>query len=266
MRLDKTLLTIVTITLNDKDNLIDTVNSIIYQITDEVEYIVKDGESTDGSEEYLNNYSDLIRVIRKKDTGIYDAMNQGLYAANGEYIMYINSGDCLKNESLGEILQKLKEKPDCIMGGVENVIQIENNRYIKRIQPDRNINHLKNGMICCHQSFVARKDIIEKMGGFDTSFRVAGDWDLISRIYKKERKTVFCDDPFVTYDVYGLSSTSHIRERHVVRKKNQYYKFIDFYYFMDCIHDALSKLVSVLLGEQMKHKIAVKLKGYILES
>ena len=108
---------IITVCLNAGQDLIDTVENTLNQSYDNFEIIVKDGFSKDGSIEKLP-YNDKIKLIQKKDTGIYDAMNQGIEAATGDYLIFMNCGDWFYDGSVLERIDAaIKEKQEmCYYG------------------------------------------------------------------------------------------------------------------------------------------------------
>lgn len=93
--MEKYKLSIITITYNDLHNLIKTVNSVIQQVTPDVEYLIIDGKSNDGTYEYLNDISKKMQIkyISEKDNGIYDAMNKGIKISTGKWVYFLNAGD-----------------------------------------------------------------------------------------------------------------------------------------------------------------------------
>ncbi len=238
-------------------------NSVIKQMTPDIEYLIVDGKSTDGTFEYLKKISEKIQIkyISEKDNGIYDAMNKGIQMSTGEWIYFLNSGDLLVKNAINCILKQIDNNIDALYGSVVLTINYKGKNYGKIGKIDTHINHLKRGMICSHQGFVCKKSVIEKCGGFDTSFKIAGDWDLISRIYSSGHKLRCIDCIFAIYDQSGASVYPHLLERHRVRKKNHFYRFVDLWMVKDFFHDIKSVLLSNILGEKKK-KLIIKLKGY----
>lgn len=261
--MEKYKLSIITITYNDLHNLIKTVNSVIQQVTPDVEYLIIDGKSNDGTYEYLNDISKKkqIKYISEKDNGIYDAMNKGIKISTGKWVYFLNAGDFLLKNTIKCILKKMDNSIDALCGNVILTMNYNGKKYGKIGSVDTNVDHLKRGMICSHQGFVCKKSVIEKCGGFDTSFRIAGDWDLISRIYSLGYKLKCIDCTLAIYDQGGISSNTHLFERHKVRKKNRFYFFIDFWMVKDLLHDIRSIILSKILGERKK-RLAIQLKGY----
>lgn len=95
-----TKLSIITINLNNKDGLKKTLRSIDNQSNKNFEYLVIDGNSSDGSQDLINNSAFIDIKISEKDSGIYDAMNKGIQLAKGEYLLFLNSGDYLNNSEV----------------------------------------------------------------------------------------------------------------------------------------------------------------------
>ena len=90
------MISVITINYNNKEGLEKTIKSVISQSMPPVEFIVVDGDSTDGSKDVIEQYQDkLSKAISEPDTGIYNAMNKGILAANGDYLLFLNSGDSL---------------------------------------------------------------------------------------------------------------------------------------------------------------------------
>src|SRR5258706_1204581 len=106
-------ISIITINLNNKDGLANTIQSVIGQSCDDYEYIVIDGASVDGSVEVINKYRDRIDYwVSEKDSGIYQAMNKGIKASSGDYLWFLNSGDSLVNEDVvGDCAERIAHRP-----------------------------------------------------------------------------------------------------------------------------------------------------------
>lgn len=101
-------ISIVTIVYNDKNNIEETLKCVLNQSARaDIEYIVVDGYSTDGTSDIISEYRDKIdKHIREKDRGIYEAMNKGLRLATGDYILFLNSGDMLSSPSIiGDVIE-----------------------------------------------------------------------------------------------------------------------------------------------------------------
>lgn len=165
----KILFSIITISYNDFDGLFDTLKSIAAQNVDNYELIVVDGGSKDGSAKILEDFDDLIDTwVSEPDGGIYDAMNKGVALARGEYINFMNSGDCFHGstvlEQAGNIIRETG--PDLFCGRA--YARHSGNRYQYN-------DALWKGMICSHQATFSRRALNEKFP-FSTEFKIAADY------------------------------------------------------------------------------------------
>ena len=131
-------ISVVTINYNDKNGLNKTILSVLQQSTNNFEYIIIDGGSTDGSARLLEDYKDQISFsVTENDNGIYHAMNKGIRAATGEFIIFMNSGDVFYDETIIEkILVKLKDGDEIIYGDVLINSAVSENTSIQ-IHPEK---------------------------------------------------------------------------------------------------------------------------------
>jgi len=209
-------LSIVTINFNNLSGLQKTVESMGSLLPEGVEWIAVDGNSNDGSVEYISEAPFSLRII-EKDKGIYDAMNKGLNAAQGEYVWFMNSGDRFHSgDSVSNMLDYLVRFPevDCFYGDTEFVDEkYEPMGLISKLKPQKfpkvlNKNSFRTGMSICHQSFVARKSICEE---YNLNYRFAADVDWVIRILDKNPVTMSVD--FVVADfAVGGSSYQHTKK------------------------------------------------------
>ncbi len=256
-------LTIITITLNDMDNLIKTVNSIIPQMCEDIEYIIIDGGSTDGTIHYLDSLKlERLRIICEKDSGIYNAMNKGLRYAIGEWVLYINSGDVLLDDVV-EVLKSIKEDDDCVYGDVILSIEYKGETYYKTEKGKEgfDIDYLKGRMPFSHQAFLCKRSLLVDIGGFDEDFKTAADWDCIIRLKGNNLKFKHINKTISIYDRSGISSKPHPIEKHLIRKKNDLYKGVDYCFVVDCLMAVRWFVITGLLGEYKK-KIQIIWQGY----
>lgn len=181
-----------------------------------VEWIAVDGNSTDGSVEFICEAPFTSKII-EKDRGIYDAMNKGLKAAQGEFVWFMNSGDRFhSNDSVTRMLDFLVRFPavDCFYGDTEFVDEkYKPMGLISKLKPQKfplnlNKNSFRTGMSICHQSFVARRSMCEE---YNLNYRFAADVDWIIRILDKNPVTMPVD--FVVADfAVGGSSYQHTKK------------------------------------------------------
>lgn len=180
------LFSIVTVCLNDLENLKQTVSSIRTQVFKDYEYIVVDGGSTDGTIVYLNSITPD-RFIVEPDDGIFFAMNKALNMCTGEYICFMNAGDVFYDEYVLEKVSRHIKKYPYVKLFYGDVITPTNPRYFSR-QPSKLtkfILYRTTGV--CHQTCFFRHEIYSKTGGFDLTFRYKGDREFLTRVILEKK-------------------------------------------------------------------------------
>lgn len=185
---------IITITYNASRWLEQTILSILSQSYPNIEYIIIDGGSTDGTVDIIKQYSSgLSYWISEPDKGIYDAMNKGLQKATGNYVWFINAGDSLYTsdtvQRIVSLLQKKKVLPDIIYG--ETAI-VDNNGLslgMRRLKaPDKlSWKSFRMGMLVCHQSFITKRTLAPL---FNLKYRYSADYDWCIQSMK-QAKTLY---------------------------------------------------------------------------
>lgn len=166
-------LSIITINYNDADGLKKTIESVINQSFRDFEYIVIDGNSTDGSKEVLEKYKDKIDIaISEPDSGIYNAMNKGASHATGEYLLFLNSGDNLHNN---EVLTKLFDlSPEADIISCITLNYGEKISYLKYPPHLISLYTFVYGSLP-HPSSIIKKEIFNKTGGYLEDYRIISD-------------------------------------------------------------------------------------------
>lgn len=220
--MNEPIVSIITINYNNLKGLTKTVESVKKQTTlQHIEYIVVDGGSKDGSVDYIEHNKSLFSTtISEKDKGIYDAMNKGLAIAKGEYVWFMNSGDCIHNANVVEqVLEVAKSNPDVIYGdtmfvdenGVEKGLmsKVTHKRLPSSLGPDS----FKYGMNVCHQSFIARRAHTQP---YNLVFKHVADIDWIIHTLKKTKTSVCIPIVIADFELGGHSVQNQkegLRER-----------------------------------------------------
>ena len=223
----KKLLSIITVVKNDSINIEKTIKSIISQNNQEIEYILIDGKSSDGTLQIAQKfYNKIDKIISSKDRGIYDAMNTGIKNSSGKYIGFCNSGDVLKKNSLKIIIKFLKKDIDILFGTVKR-------NYISAtiIKSGFNLNRLKYNFdfATSHSTgFYIKKNFHNKIGYYDLNFRCSADYDFYLRILKQKNLKIMStshNDVIGEVKSGGFSSTltpiEHLKEETKIRFKNK---------------------------------------------
>ena len=199
--------TVVTAVLNDAGHIEQTILSVISQTDIEIEYIIVDGGSKDGTLELIGKYKDKISLlISEPDRGVYDAMNKGIKYSTGDFVYFLNSGDVLLNPSiLSKIkLEELKERNAIIYGNV--VVAYGNIEALEKPRPFFNSKMKFKGIGICHQSMFFPGELIRNEK-YDLSYNIAADYDLAYRLWRKGTVFLYKDITIAKYDWgKGISS------------------------------------------------------------
>ena len=209
-------LSIITINLNNSLGLEKTINSVLSQGFNTFEYIVIDGASTDNSinviRRYANVYGDRFKWISEPDKSIYNAMNKGIQMATGEYVQFLNSGDCLASTDVTErMLEELKRNdyPSILYGNMLKDMP-DGNVMRDRCFAGQEISFLGfyTGTLN-HSPAYIRKDLFEKYGLYDENLRIVSDWKwYLQAIILGEEKPVYTDIDVTLFDMHGISETN----------------------------------------------------------
>lgn len=202
------------VSLNAGEDLNSTVNSILEQTYKEFEIIVKDGLSKDESIERLPA-DERIKVYKKQDSGIYDAMNQAIEYANGDYVIYMNCGDLFyRNTVLEEIAAKIDIKEDCIYYGD---CFTANRNYVLEY-PDIFDDYVCFTKVLCHQATVYSLNLL-KNRAFNLKYKIAADCEYYVNAYKNGVKIKHIPVVIATYQGNGASESNKNIRRAIEEKK-----------------------------------------------
>jgi glycosyltransferase involved in cell wall biosynthesis len=182
--------TIITVVFNNRFTIEDAIKSVLNQTGVDIEYIIIDGGSKDGTIEIVNKYIKLIsKFISESDSGIYDAMNKGLKYATGDIIGFLNSDDIFENNQVLSLIhdQLLHNKLDGLYGDLVYVKK-ENIQEVIREWKSKNYynNFFEDGNVPPHPSLYLRKSVYDKIGGFNINFKLASDYDFMLRVFKAQ--------------------------------------------------------------------------------
>ncbi len=199
-------ISVVTVCFNAVDLIEGTIRSVVEQTYPDVEYIVIDGKSTDGTLDIIKRYSDGISYfVSEKDKGIYDAMNKGIAAATGDYIIFMNAGDKFTDKDvLGKVAPYLG-KHTVVSGHWRRCYS---NGKIKTAAP-KELNSLKVEMPICHQATFIWLDY-HKKNPFDTSFRLSADYNFFYNAWKNNKTFSYIDIDIVDFLEAEGASTNNI--------------------------------------------------------
>ena len=201
-------ISIIIPTFNSEKTIVNTLYSVKKQSFPNWECYVIDGLSKDNTKNIVNEFvakDPRYKLLSEKDSGIYDAMNKGWKVSRGQWILFLGSDDSLASEdSLYNISKQLTDEYDIIYGDY-NTIDLKGNMK-KNISLDYHC--IKYKVFSNHQAIIMKRNIIEKLDGFNTDYKITADFDLIQRAYLSKFK--FKHVPVVISNFYlgGISSNN----------------------------------------------------------
>ena len=204
----KPLITVVTVVFSGEKFLEETILSVINQTYDNVEYIIIDGGSTDGTLDIIKKYEHAIDYwVSEKDKGIYDAMNKGIDLATGEWINFMNAGDFFSERKTIEKIPFMENDSSVLIYGNK----IQDGKVIYPLS----IKQLVFGEImACHQSMFFNLNVRYRHKVFyDLSYKIYGDYELVNRLYIHFRSFKYIDQPISTFQGGGVSSRVSTQKR-----------------------------------------------------
>lgn len=222
-------ISIITITYNSAKTLQRTFASIIGQTYANIEHIIVDGASTDGTVAMIEAYAKKrpnVRWVSEKDEGIYNALNKGIRMATGDVIGFLHSDDVLfAPDSIEHIAEAFKEPDvDVVYGDLQ---YCHGNRVVRRWQSNPfNPRSLKYGWMPPHPTVYVRRSVYEQVGEYDEWFRISADFDMMLRIFGAGYKSHYLPEVIVSMETGGASNRntkarlSKTQEDYVVLKKN----------------------------------------------
>lgn len=203
--MNKIKITVVTVVYNCVESIEDTILSVLNQTYDNVEYIIIDGGSTDGTQDIFKKYEDSFSYwISEPDMGIYDAMNKGIKAAKGDWILFLNSGDLFyKNSTLFDIQSQLL---NCdVLYGQTSIKQKNGDLLLRSFYPTR----LDWKTIpYCHQSVLIKRSFLVRHL-FDTTYKIAADFNQYFCLKASKAKFKSTNEVISIYDNDGFSAKNH---------------------------------------------------------
>jgi len=204
---------IITVSYNSVETINDTINSVLSQTYKNIEYIIIDGSSVDGTIELVQSFGKRIsKFISQPDDGIYEAINKGVKIASGDIIGILNSDDFFcDNLVIEKIVNSfLKTDIDAVIGDVQ-FVDPEKTSKIVRYYSSRHFNprKFKYGFMPAHPSFYVKKELFERFGFYKTDYKIAADYELLIRfLYINKIRYKYIEMPFVSMRTGGVSNKS----------------------------------------------------------
>lgn len=221
--MNKPLLSVITIVFNNEKDIERTMFSVFNQTYPNIEYLIIDGKSTDGTLKTIEKYrSQLAVFISEKDNGIYDAMNKGLAKATGDYVIFMNSGDEFYEKDTVKTVFSSSPDADIYYGETEMIDQNLQSLGQRRHKVPENFTwrDFKYGMSISHQAIFIRRKLVEN---YDLKYQLSADIDWILSVAKKAQTIVNVHQYVAKYLVGGMSKKKHLQslqERFAIMRKH----------------------------------------------
>ena len=212
---DKPLITVITVVYNAEQTLKDTIESVMMQSYDNVEHIIIDGGSSDGTLDILKQYDHVIDYwLSEKDSGMYDAMNKGIALCSGEYVGMLNSDDMFAD---GDVLQNVidtfcQTQTDAVFSCLNIVDKNNLSKILRKYRVTKfNSTLMRIGVMPPHPTFYCKKSCYNEAGLYKTDYKIAADFEMLARLLMSHKITwSFLDKVTVTMRSGGLSDSGFL--------------------------------------------------------
>ena len=214
---------IITTSFNSASTIKDTIDSVLSQDYKNLEYIIADGGSNDGTVDILKSYEDpRIRWISEPDKGIYDGMNKGIQLATGEVVGILNSDDFYKNDSvISAVVNGFSDNhTEAVFGDVrfvnpDNLTRTVRYYSSKRFTPGK----FRFGFMPAHPTFFTKKKWFDKLGYYQTDYKIAADYELLIRfLYKHKLPYKYLPLDMIVMRTGG-ASTKSLKSNYILNKE-----------------------------------------------
>lgn len=223
-------ITIITVCYNRKATIEKAIQSVLSQNYPDIEYIIIDGNSKDGTQEIIESYKDRIsKYISEPDKGMYDAINKGFQLATGDIIGLMHSDDEFYDRKAISRIAARFENDDTIDGVYGDGIYVSNDKE-ERLIRDRiggvfSLKRVKKGWLPLHPTVYLKKAVINKHGLYNLDFKIASDTEFLLRYLYKHKINMSYIDAYIVKMRMGGMSTSLKRVFEVLYEDYKIYKF-----------------------------------------
>lgn len=197
-------ISLITITYNSEETLEDTILSVIKQKYSNIEYIIVDGGSNDGTLAIIEKYKKYISIlISEPDKGISDAFNKGIKAATGDVIGIVNSDDFLASDVISAVAAAAEKERESDVFYGNSIMFSDKNAYTYKPGPD--LTKLLLYMVISHPATFIKKSAYDQYGMYDLNYKCAMDFELLSKMYSKGAKFKYLDKTLTCFRLGGIS-------------------------------------------------------------
>lgn len=220
-------ISIITVVFNGEILLENTIKSVLHQTYPNIEYLIVDGHSTDGTLSIIEKYSAKVsKWVSEPDKGLYDAMNKSLDLATGDFVWFMNAGDRIfAHDTVERMVAKYTPETDVLYGEVMLVnddrqhLGTRSKLTTQKLPKKLIFKSLQKGMVVCHQGFLPRKTLVKKY----IAGNLAADIDWVLNCLKHSRKNTHTQLILAEYLQGGLSKQQHqksLKDRYEILKKH----------------------------------------------
>ena len=205
-------ISIITSVYNNKETIKDAIKSVLSQTYENIEYVVVDGGSSDGTLDVINKYKDQIDIlVSEPDKGIYDGLNKGVGLATGDVVAFLHSDDLYADiDIVAKIADKFQESGvDGIYGDLVYTPKDDTAKILRYWKSkDFEEGMLAQGWMPAHPTLFLKKSVYDEYGKFDLSFKIAGDYDFMLRVLSGGIRVAYLPTVFYKMRVGGESNKS----------------------------------------------------------
>lgn len=259
------LFTIVTVVYNDREGLIETMSSVLSQSFPNMEYIVIDGGSNDGTIDIIKGYEDKLAYwVSEPDKGVYDAMNKGIAVARGEYVNFMNARDVFyEREVLERVASQINGGEDVVFGNM--AVELGGMIYEGKATPFYEHMPLHHDLGFNHQCVFVRTTLA-KTHPFDLKYALAADYNMIIALFREGAKFQQINTIIALYDLGGISQKNkkiHLMETLMIDNPNKKFYNTFLYLFFRTRHHVFNLIKFICLYVCKPLGRNLELKGLI---
>lgn len=219
-------LTLITVTFNACASLEETILSVQQQHFKNLEYLIVDGGSTDGTLEMVKKYADVVTsFVSEPDKGIYDAMNKGLKRATGDVVGFLHADDRFAHPQVLNNVMRVFEskKPDALYGDLQYVTSFEPLKVLRHWKSGAfNRQLIRKGWMPPHPTVYFKRSLLNQIGYFDTSYKIAADYDWLLRLLLIEDVSIDYLPEVLVYMATGGASNKSLGN--IIKKSKEDYR------------------------------------------